>query len=207
MKQTLESVWEDGFLQEKTSLTPKLNDFYNRKSTHLIDKLLRSFRVEVWILIPLAFVQFFFNIVLDNDNSAFWGVICALPCILWFFLGIKQINSLKKISYGASCYDYLVSVRKKLYEITNFNKRLAISSVAIIMFPMLLYTYFNNQEKTIGEIIGIESLNWPSLTLFLILPVITLLALALFEVGFKQTNYSRDKKINFLIKEMEELRN
>ncbi|EPR67883.1 hypothetical protein ADICYQ_2955 [Cyclobacterium qasimii M12-11B] len=36
--------------------------------------------------------------------------------------------------------------------------------------------------------------------------MIALLALAIFEIGFKQTNYSRDKKINFLIKEMEALR-
>ncbi|GEO23091.1 hypothetical protein [Cyclobacterium qasimii] len=206
MSQTLEKIWEDGFLNEKSSLTPKLNDFYNRKSTLLINKLLRSFKVEVWILIPLAFAQFFFNLLLDNDNSAFWGVMCALPCLLWFYVGIKQIKSLKMISYGDSCYDYLVAVRKKLYEITSFNKNLAISSVAIIFFPMLLYTYFNNQSKTIGEIFGIDALNWPSLTLFLLLPMIALLALAIFEIGFKQTNYSRDKKINFLIKEMEALR-
>ncbi|EPR67881.1 hypothetical protein [Cyclobacterium qasimii] len=76
MSQTLEKIWEDGFLNEKSSLTPKLNDFYNRKSTLLINKLLRSFKVEVWILIPLAFAQFFLTFCWTMTTVLF-GVLCV----------------------------------------------------------------------------------------------------------------------------------
>jgi hypothetical protein len=206
MRQTLESVWEDGFLKEKTSLTPKLNNLYNQKSIHFMSKTLRRFRIEVWMLIPMALAMFILNLALDNDNSIFWGIICALPCLLWFYIGIKQFNSLKDISYGSSCYEYLISVKQKLNGITTFNKRLSILSVLITLFPMLLYTYFNNQEKTIGEIFGIESLNWSNLTLFLLLPMGAILAFIFVEMVFKQTDGRRDQKIDFLIKEMEQLR-
>ena len=103
------------------------------------------------------------------------------------------------------------SVDEQVYHdkalIASFNKKLTITSLPVILFPMLLYTYFNNQDKSIGEIFGIASLNWSNLTLFLLLPVIIVVALILSKIGFDWTNNLYIQKFDSLIKEMEELRN
>ena len=205
MTQTIENIWTDGFLKEQGPLMPKINNFYDQKSIHIASRILRKFKRDVWMLIPISLVLFVFNLILDNDNSFFWGTISVLPCLALFYVGIKQFNSLRNINYGADCYDYLVSMRDKLNEITRYNKTLSTIMVSVYLFPMLLYTYYNNPDKTLGEIFGVPSLNWSNLTLFLLLPVIVFIAYFMIEMSFKQDK-TRDKRIGSLIKEMEQLK-
>ena len=88
---------------------------------------------------------FIFNIILDNDNAIFWGIISAVPCFGWFLLGKKQLKAIKEIDYKSNSYDYLVSIQEKINHIRRFNKRLIITFVPLGFLPMLVYTYFNNQ--------------------------------------------------------------
>ncbi|BDS10269.1 hypothetical protein [Aureispira anguillae] len=205
-KKSIEDIWKEGFFKEGNLYAPKVNELYHRKSKHSVEQILQGFKKEVQLLIPLAIILFLFNIVLDNDNSVFWGIVCALPCLLWFYLGQRQLKSLKQIDYGASCYDYLLSVQHQLDKIHHFNKRLSVSSVPIILFPMLIYTYFKNPNKTMGELFGIESWDWSSLTIFGLLPLMTLIAFGVAEVSFKKAKKSRNIKIDELIKDLEELK-
>lgn len=205
MRQTIENIWTDGFLKEKAPLIPKINSFYNQKSIHIVSRIFRKFKRDVWMLIPISLVLFVFNLILDNDNSFFWGTISVFPCLALFYIGIKQLNSLRSINYGTDCHNYLVSMREKLNEITRYNKRLSTIIISVYLFPMLLYTYYNNPDKTLGEIFGVPSLNWSNLTLFLFLPVIVFVAYFIIELSFKQDKI-RDKRIESLIKEMEQLK-
>ena len=54
---------------------------------------------------------------MDNDNSTFWGLVSAIPCIIWFYLGKRQIKSILKIDYKVSSYHYLVSIKEKIEKI------------------------------------------------------------------------------------------
>ena len=206
MNKSIENIWKEGFTN-KDLLIPKINDFYNKKSISLVQSLINTFKKEVAFLIPLGICCFLFNLFLDNNNSAFWGAISALPCLFWHYLGKRQIKSIEDIDYKASSYQYLMSIFKKLENIRRFNKRLVMSSVPISLLPMLIYTYYNQREKSIGEIFGIEELNLPTEAIFLILPIVTVFVLLLSEVYFKSRFLKNSKKISSLINEMEELRN
>jgi hypothetical protein len=204
MNKSIENIWKEGFTN-KDMVIPKINDFYNKKSISLVEKVINTFKKEITFLIPLGVCFFLYNIWLDNDNAAFWGAVSALPCLFWYYLGKRQIKSIEDIDYKASSYQYLVSIRQKLERIEKFYKRLVLSSVPISLSPMLIYTYYNQKGKSIGEIFGVEGLNLPTETIFLILPIVTLFALLLTEIYFKRIFLKNSKKIGWLINEMEEL--
>ena len=205
MNKTIENIWKEGFTN-KDMVIPKINDFYNKKSISLVEKVINTFKKEVTFLIPLGVCFFLYNIWLDNDNAAFWGAVSALPCLVWYYLGKRQIKSIEDIDYKASSYQYLVSIKEKLERIKRFNKRLILSSVPISLLPMLIYTYYNQQGKSIGEIFGVEGLDLPTATIFIIIPIFTLMAMLLAEVYFKSRFIKKSNGIDNLINEMEELR-
>ena len=204
MNKTIENIWKEGFTN-KDMVIPKINDFYNKKSISLVEKVINTFKKEVTFLIPLGVCFFLYNIWLDNDNAAFWGAVSALPCLVWYYLGKRQIKSIEDIDYKASSYQYLVSIKEKLERIKRFNKRLILSSVPISLLPMLIYTYYNQRGKSIREIFGVEGLDLPTETIFLILPIVTLFALLFAEIYFKTRFVKNSNKIGSLINEIEEL--
>ncbi len=206
MNKSIENIWKEGFTTNDMVI-PKINDFYNKKSISHVEKVINTFKKEVTFLIPLGVCFFLFNIWLDNDNAAFWGAISALPCLFWFYLGKRQIKSIEVIDYKANSYQYLVSIREKLKKIERFNKILILSSVPITLLPMLIYTYYNQRGKSIGEIFGVEGLNLPKATIFLIVPIVMLFVLLFTEIYFKRRFVKNSDRIGSLINEMEELRN
>jgi len=205
MDKSIESIWKDGFAQERLTI-PKINALYNQKSISSVEHVISRFKREIFFLFPIAVFVFTFNIILDNDNAIIWGLVGALPCLFWFLLGIKQLKSIVEIDYQANSYQYLVSIREKLDKIRRFNKALAISSIPITLLPMLVYTYYNQKGKTISEIFGVSGLDWPTSTIFLIIPALTLVAWLIANHFFKREAKAQDKSIGTLIREMEELR-
>jgi hypothetical protein len=52
MKKTIEATWREGFLDPDALVAPKVNDFYTRRSTHILDRIQRMQRInEIAILI------------------------------------------------------------------------------------------------------------------------------------------------------------
>ena len=204
MEKSIEKIWKNGFLNEDL-LTPKIKSLYNQKSISLVESIINKFKKNVLLLIPLGILAFIFNIALENDNAIFWGIISAIPFFGWFFLGKKQLKAIKEIDYKSNSYDYLVSIQKKMNHIRSFNKRLIITCVPLGFLPMLIYTYYNNQGKTIGEIFGIDGLNYPTLAIFLLIPILTIITVLIADFLFKNSLKSKTLDIDSLIKEMEEL--
>lgn len=205
MNKPIENIWKEGFTKNDL-IIPKIVNFYNKKSINLVEKIIDGFKKQVAFLIPLGVCFFLFNIWLDNENAHFLGLISASPCIFWFYLGKRQIKSISEIDYKASSYQYLVSIREKIEKIRRFNIRLAVSSIPITLLPMLIYTYYNQRGKSIGEIFGVEGLDLPTATIFLIIPIFALMAILLAEVYFKSSFIKKRNGIDYLIDEMEELR-
>ena len=205
MKKSIENIWKSGYVN-KQFILPKIEKMYNQKSISYVEKMIAGFKWEVYILIPATALIFLFNIWLENDNAIFWGIISSIPSLFWFFLGKKQLKSLKKLDYLLCPYDYLVSIRAKLISIRKYNRNLAIFSVPILLFPMLLYTYSNQAGKTIGEIFGVNGFNHSTIYLFLLLPIFTLLTVIIANINFKFVVTKTTTWIDALISEIEELR-
>jgi hypothetical protein len=204
MEKSIEQIWKNGFLNEDL-LIPKVKSLYNQKSISIVENIINKFKKQIFLLIPLGILVFIFNIILDNENAIFWGSISAIPCFIWFLIGKNQVKSIKEIDYKSNSYDYLVAVREKINQIRSFNKRLIITCVPLGFLPMLIYTYFNQQGKTIGEIFGVDGLYYPTVFIFLLIPILTLIAVLISNFLFKIISKNRTFDITSLIKEMEEL--
>ena len=206
MEKSIEQIWQNGFLN-KDLVIPKIKSLYNQKSISLVESIINKFKKGVLLLIPLGILIFLFNITLDNDNAIFWGFISVIPCFFGFLIGKNQVTSIKEIDYKSNSYDYLVSIREKINQIRrSFNKRLIITIVPLGSLPIFIYTYFNQQGKTIGEIFGVDGLNYPTIAIFVLIPIFTIVILLIAEFPLSgNIPKSKALEIDSLIKEMEEL--
>ena len=63
----------------------------------------------------------------------------------------------------------------------------------------------NHQGKTIGEIFGVNSLDFPTISIFLLIPILTIVAVLITDFLFKNKSRNKTLDIDSLIKEMEDL--
>ncbi len=205
MNESIENIWKNGFIN-KPLILPNIEKLYNQKSISYTEKVMEGFKYEVFLLIPMTVGMFLFNIWLDNDDAIFWASISSIPSTIWFFLGRVQLKALMDIDYQSNSYDYLVAIRTKLNAIRKFNKRLAVTSIPVLLFPMLLYTYFKQEGKTVGEILGVDGFSYPTISIFILLPVVTFAIAIIAEIHFKKVTRKTSFGIGALISEIEELR-
>ena len=206
MNKSIEEIWKEGVLEE-TNILPRINDFYNLKSINVVDRIIKYFSLEVQLLIPIGIGLFLINLFLDNDYSVLWGIICAVPCLVFYYFGIKQVKALKNIRLGTNCYDYLLSVKRELNKVRLFNKTLAKSVIVLILTPLIGFTYFNNSNKTIGDVFGIEILQLSMVHIFWIMLLIVFLSFISIEKIFNIKNSKYIIKLNDLIIDLEKLKN
>ena len=122
MKNSIEEIWKEGFLNEKSLVAPKINDLYNQKSNHLVDKMKRTFRVNMIIIIILSIVipvVYYFLDVLWQGAAA--SVLILL--IAWY--GQLQMRSLKTLDHGATSLDYLKSFDRWLKDVFSRSEKIA----------------------------------------------------------------------------------
>ena len=87
MKNSIEAIWKEGFLNEKSLVAPKINDLYNQKSKHVVEKVKRRFRVNLIFIIITSIVFPIIHYFLD----AIWqGVAISILMLLTVWYSIRQ---------------------------------------------------------------------------------------------------------------------
>ncbi len=199
---SIEKVWEQGYINHPI-IPKKINSYLDHKSLSTVEKMQKQYRNNVMINIPIIVVILLLNIVLQNDPTYIWAVLSILPGLYWWRLGKKQLQNLSQIDYLSTCYDYMRAVRDELNKIQSYNYKLALLTVPVILTPMLVYTYYNQQGKTLGEVWGCTS-ELPLGYMFMAIPMLTL-AVYLIILSLPQPKYLQE--IDALINEMEEIKN
>ncbi len=106
MKNSIETMWKEGFLNEKSLIVPKINNLYSQKSKYLVDKIKRMFKINIIAIILVALLLPVIYYLID----AIWqgvGISILLLCTAWY--SKKQMKSIKALNQGATSYDYLIS--------------------------------------------------------------------------------------------------
>ena len=114
MKDSIETIWKEGFLHEKSIVAPKINDLYNQKSMHLVDKMKRMFRLNLIIIIIMAIG---FPILYYFLDVIWQGVAVSVLLLLTGWYGKRQIRSIETLDHGATSLDYLRSLDRWLKDI------------------------------------------------------------------------------------------
>ncbi|MBA4053231.1 MAG: hypothetical protein C0490_00820, partial [Marivirga sp.] len=111
MKNSIEVIWKEGFLNEKSLVAPKINDLYNQKSKDLVDKMGRMYRLN---LILLAIMAIVFPIMYYFLDAIWQGVVISILLLLSVWYSIRLKRSIKTLNHGATSLDYLKSFDRLL---------------------------------------------------------------------------------------------
>jgi hypothetical protein len=122
MKNSIEIIWKEGFLNEKSLVAPKINDLYNQKSKDLVDRMKRMYRVNLIVNLVLAIiipvVYYFLDVIWQGAAAS-----VLILLIAWY--GKLQMRSLKTLDHGATSLDYLKSFDRWLKDIFSRSEKIA----------------------------------------------------------------------------------
>jgi hypothetical protein len=104
MKNSIEVIWKEGFLNEKSLVAPKINDLYNQKSKDLVDKMKRMYRNN---LIAIVIMSIVFPIMYYFLDVVWQGVATSILMLLTLWYGIREKRNIKALDHGATSLDYL----------------------------------------------------------------------------------------------------
>ncbi len=106
MEKSIENVWKEGFLKKDALVAPKINNLYHQKSIHIIDKFKRMVKVNIYIILIFAVLQWGLYAALGTPVAGAF-IFFLLLGVCW--ISVKQAKALKRIDANLSSYEYLKS--------------------------------------------------------------------------------------------------
>jgi hypothetical protein len=121
MKNSIEAIWKEGFLNEKSLVAPKINDLYNQKSKHVVGKMKRMFRIN---LIAVVMMAIGFPILYYFLDAVWQGVAASVLILLSAWYGNRQMRSIKTLDQGATSLDYLKSLDRWMKDMFSTSEKI-----------------------------------------------------------------------------------
>lgn len=211
MENSIENIWREGFLQKDALIAPKLNDLYNQKSQHIVDRFKRMFAMNLYGIIIGAAVIFI---------AAFFAGVPILGCLLsvqllaLVVIGRKQSKALETIDKGESSYQYLISFDDWLKGVMSVFDRLYRFVYPLLFITFMLGFWFANfndetriklqADPDIEMIWGMPM--WGIIGVGIFAAIFGIFSGKIYKWDMKTVYGSVMKKLEELIADMEELR-
>ncbi|MES2848992.1 MAG: hypothetical protein V4685_08050 [Bacteroidota bacterium] len=147
MKNSIEAIWKEGFLNEKSLVAPKINSLYNQKSMHLVDKIKRMFMVNLIIIVITAIV---FPVIYYFLDATRQGTAASVLLLLTAWYNKRQIDNIKTLDQGATSLDYLKSLDCWLKQVLLKSEKIARFSypLYILIAMSTIWSAWNKQGLT-----------------------------------------------------------
>ena len=148
MEKSIEAIWKEGFLNEKSLVAPKVNDLYNQKSRHVVDRVIRMFRVNLIVIVVTAFI---FPVVYYFLDALWQGVAASFLLLLTAWYNKRQINGIKTLDTGATSLDYLKSLDQWLKDVLLKSEKVARLSYPLYLLIAIstIWSAWNKQGLTL----------------------------------------------------------
>jgi len=178
MKKSIENIWKEGFLNSDALVAPKINNLYNQKSIHIIDKFKRMFGINLIAIVAFSFI---FLIVSFFVGIPITGIIFFITLSVLVIINKRLLNGLEKIDKGVSSYQYLKAFNQWINEQVSVNKRISTFLYPIIFISMILGFWFKDAE---GMLLGKRLVNevligFPDIYLIYGIPLIVIIVIVL----------------------------
>ena len=217
MEKSIENIWKEGFLKSDALVAPKLNNLYNQKSKHVIDKFKRMFKINLIAIVVFAFVIL---VATTLNGLPIIGVSWFLILIALVVVNKKLTGSLEKIDYHKNSYDYLMSFNKWLQEQMAINRKMARLYYPLFFLSVVVGFWFIDAEgvslgqRLVGEVLyGFPDIYMisgvPLIGIVFVIIIAGLLMLfggRIYNLDVKIVYGRMFKKIKELITDLEELR-
>jgi hypothetical protein len=108
MEKSIENMWKEGFLNSDALIAPKLNNLYDKKSLHIIEKFRKMFVINIWGIVGFSSLLFI--------ASYFAGALIA-GAVVWAMMlyvaytAKHELKALETINKGQSSYIFLKSFK------------------------------------------------------------------------------------------------
>ena len=209
MEKSIENIWKEGFLKSDALVVPKINNLYNQKSIHIIDKFKRMFKINLIAIIAFSFI---FLIVSFFVGIPITGVIFFITLSVLVIINKMLLNGLDKIDKGASSYQYLKTFNEWIQKQVAINKKMSRFLYPIIFMSLVLGFWFKDAEgMPLGERLVDEILvGFPDTYLIFGIPLIGIVIVAvilvlLFLVGGRIYKWDLNIVYGRIFKKLEEL--
>lgn len=213
MEKSIESIWKEGFLDDQDLVAPKLNDLYNKKSQHIVDKFRRRFRFNLVFIAASSIVAF------AGYASAGAYVVASLTFLSLNLLAVTSYRGAKKmkeIDQGLNSYEYLKAFDNQLKDlIANYTQmyRFMYPVFFVLMVSGIWFSNFRVREmERLSAKLPTLFYTVNGVPVYLLTGVIIITAILtyygkriyLFDLKLMYGRILR--KLDTLIKDMEELR-
>lgn len=210
MEKSIESIWKEGFLQKNAMVAPKLNNLYNKKSIHIIDKFKRMFKINLNALVIFSFVllpvSFFVKIPV-------MGVMMFILFNVIVIVNKRLLKGLDKIDKNVSSYQYLKSFDTWMQEQIAIGVKMSGYIYPYIFIAMVAGFWFSSDfRETLDRILGNYQpdmfYGMPIYWMAAMLVIITLLAIfggQIYKLDLNIVYGGILKKLAELISDMEDL--
>ncbi|MTI40039.1 hypothetical protein [Fulvivirga lutimaris] len=209
MEKSIESIWKDGFQNDKGMSAPKVNDIYNKKSIHIIEKFEKMFTVNIWgivIVSSLLFITSYFT------GALFAGSIVLTMMLYVAYTAYHELASLKKIDKSQNSYTFLRSFKDWINRSVDRYGKMYRIVYPVLILSFYIGIWFSNTFTDVREIVAANSdalffgLHIYTTIFVIIIAIIMSVFSKSIHRGDVKTIYGRIlKKLDMALAEMEEL--
>ncbi|MFZ6050795.1 hypothetical protein [Halocola ammonii] len=211
MEKSIESIWKQGFLNSDALVAPKLNNLYNQKSIHVIDKFKRMFKIN---LIAIVIGSILFLGISFLIGIPWMGIGFFLTLSVIVIVNRRLSRGLAKIDKSESSYHYIKAFDNWMKQQVSVN-----SLMARFYYPLFFLSILLGFWQQLGEAVTNKLvLNYPGIDLIFGVPLFLIIGVVLMMVllsYFGARIYIWDlkvvyggvlRKLDEIIADMEELR-
>lgn len=218
MEKSIESIWKEGFLKKNALVAPTINDLYNKKSIHIIDKFKRMFKINLVAIIAFSSV---FLVVSYFIGIPVMGIIFFITLSILVVINKRLLNELEKIDKGDSSYQYLKTFNDWIKKQVSVNELASRFLYPIIFLSFIFGFWFKDAEgaflgdRFVDKLLSSHPdmflvLGVPLVVIIIVVAIVVVLALLGGIIYRWDLNivYGRVfKKLKELMTDMEELKN
>jgi hypothetical protein len=152
MEKSIESIWKEGFLQKNAMVAPKLNNLYNKKSIHIIDKFKRMFKINLNALVIFSFILLPVSFLVKIPVM---GVMMFILFNVIVIVNKRLLKGLDKIDKNVSSYQYLKSFDTWMQEQIAIGVKMSGYIYPYIFIAMVAGFWFSSDfRETLNRILG-----------------------------------------------------
>ncbi|WP_040281705.1 hypothetical protein [Psychroserpens damuponensis] len=178
MERSIETIWKEGFIKSDALVAPKINNLYNQKSIHIIDKFKRMFKINLMAIVAFSFIFLIVSFIIGIPIT---GILFFMMLSVLVFINKSLLNDLDKIDQGESSYQYLKAFNEWIHKQVAINIRVSRFLYPIIFLSMILGFWFKDAEGVpLGERLVSEILHgFPNTYLIFGVPLIGIVIVTL----------------------------
>jgi hypothetical protein len=171
MEKSIENIWKEGFLSNDALVAPKINDLYNQKSIHIIDKFRRMFKINLIAIVAFSFISLVASFVV---GIPYMGIPFFVTLNILVLINKRLLNGLEKIDKGDNSYQYLKAFNDWVKNQVAINKRISTFLYPIIFLCLIAGFWFKDAEGVhLGKRVVAEVLHsFPDVYLIFGIPLI-----------------------------------